>query len=141
MPEEQFLQLKQAALSKSNVTLQRYTSNLMAYMKKADLSISLTGYNTTMNILRTGVRSLVVPIGHYSYDKEQVIRTKKLERLGIVEVIEPENLEPAYLAKRIINCLNKNSDPKANYLFDLQGAEKTTIFLKELLEKPVFAAA
>ncbi|WP_342747364.1 glycosyltransferase family protein [Hydrococcus rivularis] len=142
MPEEQFLQLKQAALSKSNVTLQRYTSNLIAYMRKADLSISLTGYNTTMNILRTGVRSLVVPIGHYSYDKEQVIRTKKLEKLGIVEVIEPENLEPAYLAQKIMDCLTKKSDPKANDLFDLQGAEKTTIFLKEeLFEKSVFAAA
>ncbi|MBF2022714.1 MAG: glycosyl transferase [Hydrococcus sp. C42_A2020_068] len=141
MPEEQFLQLKQAALSKSNVTLQRYTSNLMAYMRKADLSISLTGYNTTMNILRTGVRSLVVPIGHYSYDKEQVIRTKKLEKLGIVEVIEPEDLEPAYLAKKNHELFAKNSDSKANYLFDLQGAEKTTFFLKELLEKSVLTAA
>jgi predicted glycosyltransferase len=140
MPKEQFLQLQQAALNKSNITLQRYTSNLMAYMKKADLSISLTGYNTTMNILRTGVRSLVVPIGHYSYDKEQLVRTKKLEKLGIVEVVEPENLEPAYLAKRIIDCLKKNSEPKANSLFDLQGAEKTTVFLKKLLNKSVVVA-
>jgi predicted glycosyltransferase len=141
MPEEQFLQLQQAALDKSNVTLQRYTSNLMAYMEKADLSISLSGYNTTMNILRTGVRSLVVPIGHYSYDKEQLVRTRKLEDLGIVEVLKPENLNTAYLAQKIFNCLDKNMSLKSSYVFDLQGAEKTGIFLKELLLENVAVAA
>ncbi|NJO93700.1 MAG: hypothetical protein HC820_03855 [Hydrococcus sp. RM1_1_31] len=114
---------------------------LMAYMKKADLSISLTGYNTTMNILRTGVRSLVAPIGHYSYDKEQLVRTQKLESLGIVEVLDPENLEPSYIAQKIIDCLDKNISTKANHVFDLQGAEKTGIFLKELLQESIAVAA
>ncbi|MCU0532722.1 MAG: glycosyl transferase [Hydrococcus sp. Prado102] len=141
MPEEQFSQLQQLALDKSNVTLQRYTTNLMAYMEKADLSISLSGYNTTMNILRTGVRSLVAPIGHYSYDKEQLVRTQKLENLGIVEVLDPENLEPAYLAQKIIDRLDKDLDAKASYVFDLQGAEKTRLFLKELLLEKVTVTA
>ena len=141
MPEEQFLQLQQVALDKSNVTLQRYTSNLMTYMEKADLSISLSGYNTTMNILRTGVRSLVAPIGHYSYDKEQLVRTQKLESLGIVEVLDPENLDPSYLAQKIIDCLHKKLGTKASHVFDLQGAEKTGLFLKELLLEKVAVAA
>jgi predicted glycosyltransferase len=140
MPEEQFLQLQQAALDKTNVTLERYTSNLMAYMNKADLSISLTGYNTTMNILRTGIRSLVVPIGHYSYDKEQLVRTQKLENLGIVKVIEPEELEPTYLAQRIIDSLQKENNVNVPSFFNLQGAENTAIFLKELLQAPIFIA-
>lgn len=113
----------------------------MAYMEKADLSISLSGYNTTMNILRTGVRSLVAPIGHYSYDKEQLVRTQKLESLGIVEVLDPDNLEPTYLAQKIIDCLNKNLRTKTNHIFDLQGAEKTGLFLKELLQESVAVAA
>jgi predicted glycosyltransferase len=141
MPEEQFLQLQQLASDKSNVTLQRYTSDLMAYMEKADLSISLSGYNTTMNILRTGVRSLVVPIGHYSYDKEQLVRTQKLEKLGIVEVIEPENLDPTYLAQKIVDCLDKDLSSKTSHIFNLQGAEQTRLCLKELLLAKVTVAA
>lgn len=137
MPEKQFLTLQETALNKSNITLQKYTSNLMAYMVKADLSISLTGYNTTMNILRTGVRSLVAPIGHYSYDKEQLVRTQKLEKLGMVEVIDPDKLEPAYLTERIINCLHKKVNNRINNSFNLQGAENTSIFLKEILHNKV----
>jgi predicted glycosyltransferase len=87
------------------------------------------------------VHSLVVPIGHYHYDEEQLIRTKKLEKLGIVEVIEPSQLEPNYLAERIIECLNKNSAPKKAHPFDLEGAKKTAVFLEELLqEQPLVAA-
>jgi predicted glycosyltransferase len=141
MPEEQFLQLQKAASNKSNVTLKRYTKNLMAYMKKAELSVSLTGYNTTMNILKTGVRSLVVPIGHYGFDQEQLVRTKKLEKLGIVTVLEPEKLDSANFAQKVVNCIAQKPASKANNLFDLQGAEKTAIFLQELLQEKTAAVA
>ena len=133
MPEDQFIQLQQAAVNRGNVTLQRYTPNLMAYMKQAKLSISLSGYNTTMNILKTGVRALVVPIGHYSLDQEQLVRTKKLEHLGVVEVMNSGDLGPADLAQRILTSLNK--DPMINPPdFDLQGAQKTNTFLQVLLQ-------
>ncbi len=137
MPEAEFLQLEKAALNRRNVNLQRYTPHLLDYMEKAELSISLSGYNTTMNILRTGVRAIVVPIGHYNQDQEQLVRTKKLEQLGIVEVIHPSDLEPAYLAQKIIASLNKQSVARTSELFDLQGAQNTTTFLKELLYRKV----
>ncbi|MEO1621847.1 MAG: glycosyltransferase, partial [Cyanobacteria bacterium J06632_3] len=61
MPEEDFCQLQQVAGDNPNVTLRRYTSGLLDYLNQADLSISLGGYNTTMNLLSTGVRSLLLP--------------------------------------------------------------------------------
>ncbi len=140
MPEAQFLQLQQASVGKSNVTLERFTANLMTYMSQADLSISLTGYNTTMNIMRTGVRSLVVPIGHYENDKEQLVRTRKLEKMGVVEVVEPQSLEPIFLAQKIINCLHQMPETTAINQFDLQGAENTAVILQQLLMKSAFAA-
>jgi predicted glycosyltransferase len=140
MSEAQFLQLEQASVGKSNVTLERFTANLMTYMSQADLSISLTGYNTTMNIMRTGVRSLVVPIGHYENDKEQLVRTRKLEKMGVVEVIEPQSLEPTYLAQKIVDCLHQMPETTAINQFDLQGAENTTVILQQLLMESAFAA-
>jgi predicted glycosyltransferase len=134
MPEELFAKLEEEALYRGNVNLQRYTPQLLSYMERADLSISLTGYNTTMNILRTGVRAIVVPIGHYNQDMEQLVRTRKLEKLGVVEVINPTDLEPVYLSQRIIACLKKESGKNTSGMFDLEGAQKSASFLKEYLE-------
>ncbi|MEO0375409.1 MAG: glycosyltransferase [Cyanobacteria bacterium P01_A01_bin.17] len=61
MPVPQFEALQALAAAKSNLTLRRFTPNLISYLSQADLSISLGGYNTTMNVLRTHVRSLIVP--------------------------------------------------------------------------------
>ena len=143
LPEEQFLQLQQMAAECQNVNLRRYTPQLIKYMEKADLSISLTGYNTTMNILRTGVRALVVPIGHYEQDREQLVRTNKLEQMGVVEVINPQQLMPTDLARRILASLNKPPVANANTarVFDLQGVQKTTAFLQEFLQSKVSTAA
>ncbi len=131
MPKPLFKQLQKAASTRKNVKLQRYTNRLLEYMQNADLSISLTGYNTTMNILKTGVRAIVVPIGHYSKDHEQLMRTKKLKTLGIVEVINLNDLQPNYLAQRIISCLDKESDTNFTHLFNLDGARNTA----DILEK------
>lgn len=139
LPELEFLKLELLASNRVNVNLKRYTSHLLEYMKKAELSISLTGYNTTMNILRTGVRALVLPIGHDEQDREQLVRTQKLEQLGIVEVINPQELEPEYLAQKIIDSLNKQPVANTANLFDLQGAPSTATFLKELLYSKVHA--
>jgi predicted glycosyltransferase len=143
MEEETFSDLEKSASLTRNVNIQRYTSQLMAYMKKADLSISLSGYNTTMNILMTGVKSLVVPIGHYHQDEEQLVRTKKLEKAGNIQVIEPNKLEKNYLAEQIISALNRGSiNNKTNLnLLDLNGAENTRKLLKDLLNSQIQTAA
>lgn len=133
MPEYQFLTLQKAAASQKNIKLKKYTSQLAEYMRQAELSISLTGYNTTMNILRTGVRSIVAPIGHYSQDNEQLIRTKKLEKLGIVEVLDPNSLESNHLTAKIIESLNHKKNKNYTNLFNLEGAQKTLNILEEFL--------
>jgi predicted glycosyltransferase len=133
MPESKVIKLKKAALNKSNIKIETFTSNLIAYMKTADISVSLSGYNTIMNILSTGVRALVVPIGHENQDKEQLIRTTKLEKLGIVDFIHPQDLNSANLAEKIINCLKKKSI--GVHKFGLKGADNTSNFLKDFLHK------
>lgn len=133
LPEAQFEKLQQLAAGKSNISLYKFTPNLAAYLQKADLSISLTGYNTTMNIMTAGVPALVVPIGHYSYDEEQLIRTKKLERLGIVSVMYPEELNPESLAETICARLSQLSTPKFTKYFNFNGAANSAKFIQELL--------
>jgi predicted glycosyltransferase len=134
MPEDKFLELERKANYCDRVCLERFTTNLLGYMKRAELSISMSGYNTTMNVLTTGVRSMLMAFTGND-DREQTIRSQKLANLGIVELIEPEDLEATRLADKIINCLQREQNKVS---FDFAGAPKTAKYLKELtVDRPL----
>ena len=135
IPEDKFLSLQQSAKNRTNIKITKYTQNLLEYMKTADISISLSGYNTTMNILSTGVKAIVFPLSHNDQDKEQLLRTQKLEELGVVDVIHAENLNPAYLADAVIKSLLAKPKESKEQSFDLKGAENTNTFLQKFLNK------
>lgn len=138
IPDEKLFQLYNLAANYSNINIRRFTNQLIAHMEKASLSISLGGYNTTMNVLKTGVRSLIYPSNK---DSEQAIRAEKLEELGILEVIRPDDLNPARMAEKIINSLNKKPVNSLCQSLNLQGAEKTAQSLQNLLELQLIKAA
>jgi predicted glycosyltransferase len=135
MPEYQVQQLKQIAGDCRNIHIETYTCRLLEYMHTADISVSLSGYNTTMNILSTGVRAIVVPIGHEQQDKEQLVRTQKLVNLGIVDCILPPSLTAFHLAEKIVTGLKRNRR-LYGCDFDMNGAEKTALFLKYYFSRP-----
>jgi predicted glycosyltransferase len=130
MPGSKFRALQQAAAGQTNITLRNYTSQLLKFMAKADLSISLGGYNTTMNLLSTGVRSLLLPSDK---DWEQKLRAEKLEKLGYLQLIHPEDLQPQRFTHRIVNILNQTPAPEYLPKIDLDGAHKTVTLLQDLL--------
>ncbi|MGG6269332.1 glycosyltransferase family protein [Leptolyngbya sp. AN03gr2] len=131
MPEWKLLELQTKAATCSNVRVDRYTPHLLSYMRRADLSISMSGYNTTMNVLTTGVRALLLPfIGND--DQEQRIRSEKLAHLGVVEVIRPGDLEPNCFAKKVVFQLQQRP---TQLQFDCSGVEKTAMQLKQFLQQ------
>lgn len=138
MPEEKFARFRKSAADKTNITLERYTPHLLTYMERASLSISLGGYNTTMNVLKTGVNSMIYPSNK---DSEQRIRAEKLEQLGILSVIRPEDLQADRLAQKIIACLQKVPTTSAFENLELQGAQKTAQILKDLVQSRLAIAA
>lgn len=138
MPVEKVAQLRKLASDRDNIQIETYTPQLLEYMQTADISVSLGGYNTTMNILSTGVRAIIVPIGHEHVDKEQLHRTQKLEQLGIVNSIHPQDLSPLVLSEKIGDCLSKKTSNNSR-IFDLQGADNTANFLKRFLNSQTAA--
>lgn len=137
MPEDDFIKLQQAAADKPNMTLRRFTTCLLDYLKKADLSVSLGGYNTTMNLLKTGVRSLVLPSLAKDQNNEQQIRSKKLANLGVLDLLNPDDLAPERLVEVITACLNKTHVP---HQINLQGADNTARQIQKRLAKSVLVA-
>lgn len=131
IPDPVFLELQQAGEGLPNLTIRRYTPNFLAYMEKADLSVNMSGYNTTMNILTTGVRALMLPFTGND-DQEQTMRVRRLEQLGRVQMLEPTEMTPQRLAQRVTLALTQA--PQITQ-FDLDGVRKTADCLRSLVSQ------
>jgi len=134
IPDDVYEHLQCLGREARNVEIQRYSPGLLAYLRQADLSVSMGGYNTIMNLLTAGIRSLVYPYTSNN-DQEQHIRARKLESLGIVELLHPEMLAPQVLASRIEEMLAKTP---ARLNFDMNGAANTARILRSL-RRPLLA--
>jgi predicted glycosyltransferase len=130
IPNDRFTSLIVAAEGQNNLTLRKFTSQFLTYMKKAKLSVSLGGYNTTMNILRTGVNSMILPSNK---DWEQAVRAEKLEKMGVLSILQPEDLQPQQFANKIVHAIESEQIPKISTSFDLDGVEKTRLAIRSLL--------
>ncbi len=135
IPDQVFWDLKQAGRDLPNLTIHRYTPNLLAYMEKADLSVNMSGYNTTMNILTTGVRALMLPFTGND-DQEQTMRVRRLEQFGRVQMLETADINPVRLAQRVQDALTQV--PQITE-FDLDGVRKTLDCLRSLVSARVAA--
>ena len=129
-PDDVYDRLCAIAANRSNLTVQRYTPDLLSYMAKADLSISMAGYNTTLNILQTGARAMQLPFTGND-DQEQRLRSTRLEKLGVVTVIEPDELEPIFFSLKIRKALSHNPNPQQ---FCLRGVETTATRVNALFK-------
>jgi len=104
----------------NHVQVEPFTPHFLSYLAAADLSICMGGYNTTMNILASGVPALVWP---FSQNREQRLRAGRLSREGILKVIEDEDLRPDRLAGLMKQMLSSSARPPGKY--DLEGARNT----------------
>ena len=100
-------------------------------MLQAKLSIGMGGYNTTMNILSTGVKAMMMAF-QGNNDKEQGTRLKKLDSLSRVKMIQPEDLQPEKFAQQIINYLEQSH---SKLTLNLNGVANTKYYLQQLDSK------
>ena len=108
------------------VQLKRFTTDFISYLAAADLSVSMAGYNTCMNILATGVPSLVLP---FAQNREQRIRAEKLAALGALSLLQESDLEPSRLATLMAEVLNSGIRP-VRVPVNLDGARQTARWLE-----------
>lgn len=78
--------------------IERFSDQFPAWLAAADLSISMAGYNTCMNIVQAGVPALVYP---FRQNREQTFRATRLARMATIRVLAEEDLEPSILADQL----------------------------------------
>jgi predicted glycosyltransferase len=107
------------------VVIRRFSTRFTAWLSAADLSVSMAGYNTCMNLLTAGVPALVWP---FDGDHEQPLRAARLEQAGWLSVLHTTDLAADRLAARIEEALEGWVGP--NSPVDLQGALKTGRYIE-----------
>lgn len=107
LPKEQRWQLQLLTVDEPRLRVKTFVPNLCQTLTQADLSISMAGYNTCLDILQAGVRALLVPFNGGGND-EQLRRARALSHLGAASVLHPHKLTAHNLARAIDAVLNSS---------------------------------
>jgi predicted glycosyltransferase len=104
-------------------------------MEAADLIVAMAGYNTTIEILRSGKPAVLVPRSGPS--AEQRTRARLFADRGWIEMIDPGELTPDRLAFQVIENLTRETQPVAATRPNLEGVMAATSRLVDLLPNKV----
>lgn len=97
------------ALAGPGVTVLTSVPDALSYMRAADLVVAMAGYNTTVELLTTGARALLVP--RRGPSAEQQMRASRFAARGWVRWLPPEQLDPASLADAVAAALEAPVSP------------------------------
>ena len=98
VPDADFETLRRSA--PAHVTLERARPDFRALLSRAELSVSQAGYNTVVDILRCGGRSVLVPF-EAGHETEQRLRAERLQALGLASVVPEAELSPEHLLQAL----------------------------------------
>lgn len=110
--------LQKAAVTPGVLQALDFTAELTQLMHAADLVVSMGGYNTLCEILALEKRAIIVPRVHPV--PEQWIRARKMQELGLLDMLHPENLSAEALAAKIDEIL-------------VEPQEKSTVAVSHIL--------
>jgi predicted glycosyltransferase len=125
LPDEAFAQLVWS--KPAGVIVERWRDDLPALLRQCALSISQAGYNTVMDLLRTGAPAVLVPFAEPG-ESEQILRASILEQRGRVATVAGD-LSPEILVSAIERALTL---PATSVDIDCSGVETTAKLVKTL---------
>jgi predicted glycosyltransferase len=120
---------KLSAHSNERIRVRRFSGRFLDYLSAADLSVSLAGYNTCMNLLVTRTPALVYP---YLRQREQPMRVAKIKNYLPMKILTEADMGPDLLAGHMLQMLQA-SRPSQRVALNLEGAENTARYLNEQL--------
>jgi len=110
-------------LNNDNITIHSFSPHFTDWLSAADLSISMAGYNTCMNLLSAGIPALLYP---FAQNREQRMRVSALSKASIFTLLEPDDLAATILADTIQSHLQQHKQKSS---VKLSGAKKSSEFI------------
>jgi predicted glycosyltransferase len=114
------------------VIVEQARSDFVQRLRNCVLSVSQAGYNTVVETLQAGARSVLVPFAGGG-EFEQTLRARLLFEKGLVGMVEEEALSPATLAAAVDRAAAAPR-PAAGAV-DLGGARRSAELVREWLAR------
>jgi predicted glycosyltransferase len=119
-------------LNSEDIKLYCFDSKMyLNYLSKADMVISLGGYNSIIESVSAKKTMLVYQRGFSGGNEEQDLRIKLFEDLGCLKVLKPQDLSVKVLPEMIVNSIKTNRFPKLN--LNLKGVQNSSDLILGLM--------
>ncbi|WP_201863342.1 glycosyltransferase [Microvirga soli] len=126
--EENFQTLRNNA--PAHAVIERVRPDFRALLARAEISVSQAGYNTVVDLLRCGVRSVLVPF-EAGHETEQRLRAERLKSMGLANIVPEGELSGVHLAEAIRQGLTQlSSSPPA---VAINGARQSVAIAESLI--------
>jgi len=113
-----------------NVEAITFNAHIESLMARAKAVVCMGGYNTMCEILTLEKQAIVVP--RVAPVNEQWIRARRMQALGLVDVIHPEELTPEEMGTKLMQGLFEVSKrPATGDLLDTEGLPRISRFVAE----------
>jgi predicted glycosyltransferase len=111
------------------VVLERFRADFPALLRRCAVSVSQAGYNTTLDVLASGARAVLVPFATAA-ETEQTLRAERLAAVDWVRLVREDSLTAAGLAAAI-DAAHRGA--AARLAVALDGAWRTAAMVASLL--------
>jgi len=131
MPPELLRSLQEISKRHDNLRVLDFSSEADQLISRADRVIAMGGYNTVCSLLTFQKQALLVP--RVFPRSEQWIRAQRLQHLGLLDVLHPNDLSPAAITQWLVEKSLKPS--KASDVIDLNGLASIQNRCRDLVNK------
>jgi predicted glycosyltransferase len=114
------------AAARKKLVVEQFTDHFVDWLAAADLSVSMAGYNTSMNSLAAGVPALMLP---FDQNREQRLRVERLIADHPIKILDRADLAPERLADLMAVQAQKS---RYRTGLDLDGARRTASIIERL---------
>ncbi len=131
MPRETRQRLHRAAQRRTRLELLEFVPDPVPLIERADRVVAMGGYNTVCEVLSFQKHALIVP---RVTEPEQEIRARRMQELGLLDVLHPDDLTPKALTEWLAR--DPGPRPSAGGRVDMGGLTRIPGLLAELLGVP-----
>jgi predicted glycosyltransferase len=129
MPPEAKQRIKLMAASRPQLRVLEFTTSIEPLLRRAGHVVTMGGYNSVCEVLAAGKRALVVP--RVKPRLEQFVRAQSLQRMGLLDVLHPDDLSPQAIARWLSRPIAPPSDVVRRLDFD--GTRRLASLLADVL--------